>query len=146
MTQIVSYFLNPCSGRTTFSSIELNSSHGTFSLMDGKCTLTFTWAEQLSKSFEPQHDKTNKMTCAPSKDSDYPGQPPSLIRVFAVHSMGNLRPKVSSCGQQRLIRLADTQAYLSLCWAHITVYLSCCGSFASLVKKNCTPTVLTQPF
>ena len=38
-----------------------------------------------SKSlFEPHLDKTNKMVCAPSKDSDQPGHPPSLIRVFAV--------------------------------------------------------------
>ena len=28
---------------------------------------------------ETQHDKTNKMTCASSKDSDQPGHPPSLI-------------------------------------------------------------------
>ena len=28
--------------------------------------------------------KTNKMTCAPSEDSDQPGNPPSLIRVFTV--------------------------------------------------------------
>ena len=35
------------------------------------------------------HDKTNKMTCAPSKDSDQPGHPPSLLRVFAVHFMGS---------------------------------------------------------
>ena len=27
-------------------------------------------------------DKTNKMTCAPSEDSDQSGHPPSLIRVF----------------------------------------------------------------
>ena len=33
---------------------------------------------------EPPHDKTNKMTCAPSKDSDQPWHLPSLIRVFAV--------------------------------------------------------------
>ena len=33
---------------------------------------------------EPPHDKTNKMAFAPSKDSDQPGHPPSLIRVFAV--------------------------------------------------------------
>ena len=30
------------------------------------------------------HDNTNKMECAPSEDSDQPGHPPSLIRVFAV--------------------------------------------------------------
>ena len=28
--------------------------------------------------------KTTKMACAPSEDSDQPGHPPSLIRVFAV--------------------------------------------------------------
>ena len=29
-------------------------------------------------------DKTNKMTCAPSEDSDQPEHPRSLIRVFAI--------------------------------------------------------------
>ena len=32
---------------------------------------------------EPPRDKTNKMACAPSEDSDQPGHPPSLTRVFA---------------------------------------------------------------
>ena len=41
------------------------------------------------RPFEPPHDKTNKMTCAPSKDSDQPGPPPSPIRVFVVRSMGS---------------------------------------------------------
>ena len=30
---------------------------------------------------EPPDDKTNKMACAPSKDSDQPGHPPSLISL-----------------------------------------------------------------
>ena len=34
---------------------------------------------------EPPHDKTNKMICAPSEDSDKFGHPSSLIIVFAVH-------------------------------------------------------------
>ena len=34
--------------------------------------------------FELQHDKTNKVACVPSKDSDQPGHPPSLIRVIVV--------------------------------------------------------------
>ena len=38
-------------------------------------------------TFEPAHDKTYKMSCAPSEDSGQPGHPPRLIRVFAVHSM-----------------------------------------------------------
>ena len=31
----------------------------------------------------------NKMTCAPIEDSDQPGHLPSLIRVFAVYSVGS---------------------------------------------------------
>ena len=38
---------------------------------------------------EPPHDKTNKVVCAPSEDSDQPGHSLSLIRVFAVRSMGS---------------------------------------------------------
>ena len=34
--------------------------------------------------YEPPHDKTNRMACAPSEDSDQPGHPPSMIRVLAV--------------------------------------------------------------
>ena len=51
---------------------------------------------------KPQHDKTNKMTCAPSEDSDQHGHPHSLIRVFAVRFIGIREYNVSSCGQQRL--------------------------------------------
>ena len=40
-------------------------------------------------AFESPHDKTNKVACAPSEDSDQPGRLPSLIRVFAVCSMGS---------------------------------------------------------
>ena len=42
----------------------------------------------VSPTYEPQHYKANKKTCAPSEDSDQPGHPPSLIRVFAVRIMG----------------------------------------------------------
>ena len=51
--------------------------------------------------YEPLHEKKKKI-CAPSEDSDQPGHPPSLIRVFAVRSMGSWRPNVSQCGQRRL--------------------------------------------
>ena len=50
------------------------------------------------------------MACAPSEDSDQPGHPPSLIRVFAV------------CMKKAWVLTypfsADAQADLSLCWAH----------------------------
>ena len=39
-------------------------------------------------NYEPPHDKTNEMT-APSEDPDQSGHLPSLIRVFAVRSMGS---------------------------------------------------------
>ena len=53
--------------------------------------------------------------CAPSEDSDQPGHPPSLIRVFAMRSMGSWRLQLSSCGQRRLW---SDWADLSLRWAH----------------------------
>ena len=69
--------------------------------------------------FEPQNGKTNKMTCAPSEDSDQPGHPPSLISVFTVRSVGSEGPKLSSCGQRRLCPdWADAKADLSLRCAH----------------------------
>ena len=37
---------------------------------------------------EPHHDKTNKMACAPSEDSDQPGQSLS-DRIFTVRSKGS---------------------------------------------------------
>ena len=63
------------------------------------------------------HVKTNTMTCVPSEDSDQPGHPPGLIRVFAVRSMVSLGPNVSSCGQRRLIRLGGCPGWSasSLC-------------------------------
>ena len=56
---------------------------------------------------------------APSEDSDQPGHLPSLIRVFAVRSVGSQGPNVSSCRQRRRWSdWADAQADLSLRWAH----------------------------
>ena len=38
---------------------------------------------------KPQHDKANKITCAHSEASDQSGHPPSLIRAFALPSVGS---------------------------------------------------------
>ena len=59
--------------------------------------------ETAKHKYEPQHDKTNKTACALSEDSDQPGHPPSLIRVFADRMKKGW---------------ADAQAHLSLRWAH----------------------------
>ena len=70
-------------------------------------------------SYEPPHDKTNKMICAPSDDSDQPGHPPSLIRVFAVRMK---KAWVFSYQMSAMRRLwsdwVDAQADLSLRWVH----------------------------
>ena len=60
--------------------------------------------------YEPPHDKKQQNDCAPSEDSDQAGHPPSapsedsdqaghppsLIRVFALRSVGSYGPKLSS--------------------------------------------------
>ena len=55
--------------------------------------------------FEPHRDKTNKMACAPSEDSDQPGHLPSLIRVFAVCMKTAWVLGYPLSTQRRLIRL-----------------------------------------
>ena len=70
--------------------------------------VTFIWA------------KTYKMTCAPIEDSDQPGHPPCLIRVFAVHMKKVGVLSYPFCVQQRLWSdWADAQADLSLHWAYM---------------------------
>ena len=57
--------------------------------------------------------------CAPSEDSDQPGHPPNLIRVIAVLMKKAWVLSYPLSGQRRLWSdLADTQADLSLRWAH----------------------------
>ena len=68
--------------------------------------------------------------CAPSRDSDQPGHPPSLIRVFAVRMKKLWVLNYPLSAQRRLWSdWADAQADLSLRWAHTHfVVLSWCGS------------------
>ena len=56
-------------------------------------------------TFEPPHDKTNKMACAPSKDLDQFGHPPSLIKVFAVRMKKACVLSYPLSAQRRRIRL-----------------------------------------
>ena len=70
--------------------------------------------------FEPQHDKTNKVSVHPAKVKiNISLHPPSLIRVFAVCLK---KPWVLSYPLSAQRRpwsdWADAQADLSLCWAH----------------------------
>ena len=74
----------------------------------------------LSLKFEPAHGKTYKMACAPSEDSDQPGHPPSLIRIFAVQMKKALVLSYPLSAQGNLSSdWMDAQADLSLRWAHM---------------------------
>ena len=68
---------------------------------------------------EPPHDKTSKMAYAPSEDSDQPGHPPSLIRVFAVCMKKAWVLSYPLSAQRILIRLGWSESSLgakSFCW------------------------------
>ena len=66
------------------------------------------------------------MACVPSKDSDQPGHPPSLIGVFTVRVKKPWALGYSESAQRRLRSAwADAQADLSLCWAYISFCWFC---------------------
>ena len=46
--------------------------------------------------YEPVHDKTNKMTSAPSEDSDQPGHPPRLISHCCLHEEQTVKQTVKT--------------------------------------------------
>ena len=85
------------------------------------------WMRSLA--IEPPHDKTNKMICVSSEDSNQPGHPPSLI-ICCPHEE-SLGPWLST------ERTAKTLTRLGSCpgWSEsslgaqvILFVLSCCGS------------------
>ena len=72
------------------------------------------------QSNEQHRDKTNKMACAPSEDSDQPGHPPRLIRVFAIRLKKARTLSYPLSAQRRLWSdWGDAQADPSLRWAHM---------------------------
>ena len=83
----------------------------------------FFWWRYSSNSRE-KSDKwaatwqNQQSDCAPSEDSDQPGHPPSLIRVFAVRMKKDWVLSYPLSAQRRLWSdWADAQADLSLRWA-----------------------------
>ena len=90
---------------------------------------------------EPRHDKTNKLTCTPSEDSDQPGHPPSLIRAFAVRMTKPWALIYPLSIQKRLWSdWADAQADLNRQWEHV---LCCwfCHATLTLVEDLCHQSV-----
>ena len=86
---------------------------------------TWYWIDK-KKTCEPPHDKTNKMACAPSKDSDQPGHPPSLIRLFAVRMK---KAWVLSYSMSAQRRLWSDWADESLVGAQIILLVLSCGGW-----------------
>ena len=87
------------------------------------------------------------MTYAPSKDSDQPGHPPSLIRVFAVPFMGTEGPKLASCRQcglwsdrvdsrctDHFVDLSSFSSFLETIFSTITLTPLC--YFSYVVYRN----------
>ena len=81
----------------------------------GRCSAIL--AVNVSIQFELPHDKTNKMACTPSENSDQPGHLPSVIRVFAVLMKKAWVLSYPLSAQRRL--WSSAQADLSLRWAHM---------------------------
>ena len=77
------------------------------------------WDFWLSKTWnEPEHDKTNKMTCAPSKDSDQ-----SESSLSAWRSIGS--QATHKAHSEDWSDWADAWADQGLLWVHRSFYLFC---------------------
>ena len=83
------------------------------------------WDREDTEVWQKKAQMSRLMTkptkeCAPSEDSDQPGHPPSLIRVFAVCMMTAWTLSYPLSAQRRLWSdWADAQADLSLHCAHM---------------------------
>ena len=100
--------------------------------------LLVTVTENISIK-EPPRDKTNKMACAPSEESDQPGHPPSLIRVFAVRIKKAWVLIYPLSQQRRLIRLGGCPGWSEpLQGAHaVLLVLSRGRSYEPRYEKTC---------
>ena len=85
------------------------------------------WIPKYEK--EPQHDKTNKMSCAPKEDLDQAGHPPCLIRVFAVRMKKPWDPSYPMSGQRRLWSECPVWSESSLDTQVILLVLLCGSSY-----------------
>ena len=78
-----------------------------------------TWADWSQQNNWATTWQNQQCGCVPNEDSDQPGHPPSLIRVFAVRMKKAWVLSYPLSSQWRLWSdWADAQADLSLRWAH----------------------------
>ena len=73
--------------------------------------------------YEPPHDKTNKMACTPSEDSDRPGHPPSLISFHCQHEESLVLSYPLTAQRRLWLDCADVQADQSSLGAHAILFV-----------------------
>ena len=94
----------------------------------------------LQSLYEPSRDKTKKVACAPSENSDQPGHPPSVIRVFAVRmnkawvlsyplSAQRSEDSDQTGRMPRLIWVFDGRTLILFVLSRGGSYISCCSLF-----------------
>ena len=72
----------------------------------------------INDSSKPEHDKTYRMTCAPSQDLDQLGHPLSLMRVFTAH-MKNPCPWLwSECQSEDIDQIAEMRRLIWVLAVH----------------------------
>ena len=96
--------------------------HKTVPLYSDSC-----YTKKKKKWNELQNNKTNKIICTPSENSDQRGHRPSLIRVFAVHLKKSwvLRALPAECIQRRLCRCAGWSEFLLGAHTLVVLQLKC---------------------
>ena len=85
---------------------------------------------------EPGHCISYKIKCAPSEDPDQPAHTRSLIRNFAVHSVGSQGSKASSGGQRWLINWSVSS---------LVAETLCPGSLSRVMKYDVGFRLSTSP-
>ena len=119
----------------------------------------FVWGEMYSYSFTSGKTylviqtwrivkwattwQNQQSDCAPSEDSDQPGHPPSLIRVFAVRMKKTWVLSYPFSAQRRL--WSDWADLICLRWAHtyfVGFFMSWLKWFGYPCYVNCVPTTL----
>ena len=100
-----------------------------------KCIQTMQTEWQRSDWATSWQNQQNE--CAPSEDSDQPGHPPSLIKVYAVHmkKVWVLSYPIWAHSED-WSNWADAQADLCLCWVH-THFVGFVVSWLRLVWTVC---------
>ena len=82
--------------------------------------ITTTIYENMHQINEPRLEKTCSLTCTPNEESNHLVHYCSLIRVFLIRRK-KLHPWLSKVRSVKiLIRLANAQVNLNLCWVHMS--------------------------